>query len=68
MDKYTNDKFSVLGHSLRQCGFNSLEEYDTFREAVIKEADESIAKNKKNIFQKLGEWFNDFFSNSKKSN
>ncbi|BAQ67114.1 hypothetical protein [Geminocystis sp. NIES-3709] len=68
MDKYTSDKYSLLGHSLRQCGFDSLEEYDKFKDELIAEMEEMIAQDKKNIFQKIGEWFNDLFSHSKKSN
>jgi hypothetical protein len=63
MDKYTSDKYSLLGHSLRQCGFNSLEDYDKFKEETIAEMELSMptarcapAQNKKNIFQKLWMW------------
>ncbi len=48
MDKYTSDKYSLLGYLLIQTGFESLEEYDKFKEKILKEADDFVAQNKKN--------------------
>ena len=53
MNKYIDDE---LAYSLKQCGFTSLSEYEEFRNKTIAEAEMSIAKNKKNIFQKLLLW------------
>jgi hypothetical protein len=53
MNRISNDE---LNESLKQCGFSSLSEYEEFRNKVIQEAEMSIAKNKKNIFQKLLLW------------
>ena len=48
MDKYTSEKYSFLGYLLRQTGFNSLEDYDKFKEKTLTEMDQSIAKKKIN--------------------
>ena len=56
MDKYTSDKYSLLGHCIKQCGFDSLEDYDKFRDESMAEMEEMIAQDKKNIFQKLWVW------------
>lgn len=53
MTKFINEE---INESLRQCGFNSLSEYEEFRNKVIQEAEMSVSKNKKNIFQKLLLW------------
>jgi hypothetical protein len=65
MNRITSDE---INESLRQCGFDSLVEYEVYRNKVIEEAEMSIAKNKKNIFQKIGNWLNVLFSHSKESN
>ena len=65
MNKYIDDE---LAYSLKQCGFTSLSEYEEFRNKTIAEAEMSIAKNKKNIFQKIGNWVNVTFSKPKKGN
>jgi hypothetical protein len=65
MNRITEDE---LAYSLKQCGFSCYDDYVKFRNETIAEAERSITKNKKNIFQKIGNWLNVLFSNSKESN
>ena len=57
MNKSIEEK---MNESLRQCGFSSYEEFDAYRDKVILEAEMTLFKNKKNIFQKLQIWIRNF--------